>query len=758
MNKIDEIMREVENVPPMGTPEGETVDYVPFRNILEKHLTVDEELIEEVAGLIMDDYFRITGHKYPSYKKDLIFLLRSKLFGIEPANIEKLIRHLETLEYYHTTTSGLWATDKPEMLPEDLKKSYFWQIGKLTGDTLQITPESRRRFNEKFGECVQGFEPQQSQLEGSLKSFMEDVYLKQWGVGQISVADARMLFSKHTHPILENAENSESFIGDIIDDLNHYKEPDENGKLTSNVSLMIIRATLDNKVAPLVLEKKMLEKKLADIKQRDAVFIQHIQSHLRGGEEVICKICGKTAKEIIGIETLTTELEQSQLEKLLDSIDVWIKQKEPTTHAKNDSTREWSKGYIMAMRGVKEKIDSMLELEEEPTPIDKVETNLIEMLRTDNSKMRTAGCNMAIAGMRVVSEYDGCHRLANAISKWEKVIAEEGGRNVEPSEAKPATVQPVVKQPLTSEQERLSEYRTEERTCVCGAVMELIEPCHWKCECGASVERTILPGKDITEEPKPKPLVGIDLATEGKEETVLSEVIMGAIEKPEKKVLHIKITNPSKSWNPLENPKNCTCPKCNPPKPATEEKDCGGEAEEPKPKGMDNVYRFLNMDLINGRELQVWVAGYFGLAKGRIRACYSGETYDRGVCVQRKIDSMISELSAKEEPKPANNTVFRGVKVVFRFQSRCGVGRGDGETGDEMRCDGCGEVVLHSQKCGDCNFWRLGSDLNALYPNLPRFGRCKGHHHFRLDVREDDCRASNCEYFADGGDWKRKNE
>ena len=31
----------------------------------------------------------------------------------------------------------------------------------------------------------------------------------------------------------------------------------------------------------------------------DDIFIQHIQNHLLNGQEVICKICGKTAKEII---------------------------------------------------------------------------------------------------------------------------------------------------------------------------------------------------------------------------------------------------------------------------------------------------------------------------------------------------------------------------------------------------------------------------------------------------------------------------
>mgnify|MGYP001587478626 CR=1 FL=1 len=33
--------------------------------------------------------------------------------------------------------------------------------------------------------------------------------------------------------------------------------------------------------------------------RRDGKFIAHIQSHLTEGQEVICKICGKTAKEIV---------------------------------------------------------------------------------------------------------------------------------------------------------------------------------------------------------------------------------------------------------------------------------------------------------------------------------------------------------------------------------------------------------------------------------------------------------------------------
>jgi len=34
----------------------------------------------------------------------------------------------------------------------------------------------------------------------------------------------------------------------------------------------------------------------------DEIFIKHIQAHLQPGQEVVCKICGKTANSIIKIE------------------------------------------------------------------------------------------------------------------------------------------------------------------------------------------------------------------------------------------------------------------------------------------------------------------------------------------------------------------------------------------------------------------------------------------------------------------------
>ena len=36
-----------------------------------------------------------------------------------------------------------------------------------------------------------------------------------------------------------------------------------------------------------------------DAKSKDNLFIKHIESHLTKEQEVICKICGKTAKEIV---------------------------------------------------------------------------------------------------------------------------------------------------------------------------------------------------------------------------------------------------------------------------------------------------------------------------------------------------------------------------------------------------------------------------------------------------------------------------
>ena len=41
------------------------------------------------------------------------------------------------------------------------------------------------------------------------------------------------------------------------------------------------------------------EKALVQQLRKDNIFINHIQEHLKKGQKVVCKICGKTAKEIV---------------------------------------------------------------------------------------------------------------------------------------------------------------------------------------------------------------------------------------------------------------------------------------------------------------------------------------------------------------------------------------------------------------------------------------------------------------------------
>jgi hypothetical protein len=52
----------------------------------------------------------------------------------------------------------------------------------------------------------------------------------------------------------------------------------------------------------------------------------------------------------------------------------------------------------------------------------------IDMLMSDNKRMRDAGCDLAEAAMRVINDYDGVHRLAKAVARWADAVADEGGR------------------------------------------------------------------------------------------------------------------------------------------------------------------------------------------------------------------------------------------------------------------------------------------------------------------------------------------
>ena len=63
-----------------------------------------------------------------------------------------------------------------------------------------------------------------------------------------------------------------------------------------------------------------------------------------------------------------------------------------------------------------------------------VERGAEAFLIKQNKALRSAGCNLAIAAIRVIESYDGLHRLSLAVSKWAETLANEGGRSQQPKE------------------------------------------------------------------------------------------------------------------------------------------------------------------------------------------------------------------------------------------------------------------------------------------------------------------------------------
>ncbi len=59
---------------------------------------------------------------------------------------------------------------------------------------------------------------------------------------------------------------------------------------------------------------------------------------------------------------------------------------------------------------------------------DLVQRQIVEALQADNTALKKAGSELAAAALRVVSDYDGLHRLMLATAAWAKAIADEGGR------------------------------------------------------------------------------------------------------------------------------------------------------------------------------------------------------------------------------------------------------------------------------------------------------------------------------------------
>lgn len=60
--------------------------------------------------------------------------------------------------------------------------------------------------------------------------------------------------------------------------------------------------------------------------------------------------------------------------------------------------------------------------------LDILNDQMVEMLKKDNEVLKKAGSELAIAALRVATEYDGVHRLMLAVSAWSKALADEGNR------------------------------------------------------------------------------------------------------------------------------------------------------------------------------------------------------------------------------------------------------------------------------------------------------------------------------------------
>ena len=57
-------------------------------------------------------------------------------------------------------------------------------------------------------------------------------------------------------------------------------------------------------------------------------------------------------------------------------------------------------------------------------------SEIFEKAYRDTADFIHAGNELAEAAVRVVSHYDGIHRLSKAISQWFLVVANQGGRGV----------------------------------------------------------------------------------------------------------------------------------------------------------------------------------------------------------------------------------------------------------------------------------------------------------------------------------------
>ncbi len=57
-----------------------------------------------------------------------------------------------------------------------------------------------------------------------------------------------------------------------------------------------------------------------------------------------------------------------------------------------------------------------------------IDAQVRTMIERDNARMRDAGNKLAVAAVKVVNDFDGCHRLMLAVAEWALAVANEGDR------------------------------------------------------------------------------------------------------------------------------------------------------------------------------------------------------------------------------------------------------------------------------------------------------------------------------------------
>jgi hypothetical protein len=110
--------------------------------------------------------------------------------------------------------------------------------------------------------------------------------------------------------LIDNLRKENEGLKDKLDDLNGYYKTAMEERCNDDRQHCTCYPALKKRIEELMKddnqkENDILRKRIEGLEMadKDTVFIKHIQNHLKAGELVICKICGKTANEIIERET-----------------------------------------------------------------------------------------------------------------------------------------------------------------------------------------------------------------------------------------------------------------------------------------------------------------------------------------------------------------------------------------------------------------------------------------------------------------------